>query len=174
MSVKWATVGISMIGNVWKLHIQNKIAPTKYLRIIHPYSRQLSVTFGARMGNFSDRKISLIEVINWVCLCCWGRKATLIRRECDHDDVIKWKHFRVTGPLCGKFTGHGEFPSQRPVTRSFDVFFDLRGNKRLRKQSWGWWFETQSRSLWRHCNAFNPYSDTSLTIYTYLQIFCDI
>ena len=46
----------------------------------------------------------------------------------------------------------GEFPSQRPVTRSFDVFFHLRLNKRLSKQSWGWWFETPSRSLWRHCN----------------------
>ena len=52
-----------------------------------------------------------------------------------HDDVIKWKHFRVTGPLCGEFTGPGEFPTQRPVTRSFDVFFDLRLNKRLSKQS---------------------------------------
>ena len=47
----------------------------------------------------------------------------------------------------------GEFPSQRPVTRSFDVFFDLRPNKRLSKQSWSWWFETPSRSLWRQCNA---------------------
>ena len=28
----------------------------------------------------------------------------------------------------------GEFPSQRPVTRSFDVFFDLRLNKPLSKQ----------------------------------------
>ena len=46
-----------------------------------------------------------------------------------------------------------EFPSQRPVTRSFDVFFDLRVNKRLSKRLWGWWFETPSRSLWRHCNA---------------------
>ena len=53
--------------------------------------------------------------------------------------------FRVTGPLCGDFTGPGEFPTQRPVTRSFDVFFDLRLNKRLSKQPWGWW-------LWRHCN----------------------
>ena len=34
----------------------------------------------------------------------------------------------------------GEFPAQRPVTRSFDVFFDVRLNKRLSKQSWGWWF----------------------------------
>ena len=50
--------------------------------------------------------------------------------------------FRVTGPLCGEFTGPGEFPTQRPVTRSFDVFFDLRLNKPLSKQPWGWWFET--------------------------------
>ena len=46
----------------------------------------------------------------------------------------------------------GEFPAQRPVTRSFDVFFDLCVNKRLSKQSWGWWFETPSRSLWSHRN----------------------
>ena len=44
----------------------------------------------------------------------------------------------------------GEFPAQRPVTLSFDVFFDLRLNKRLSKQSWGWWFETLSRPSWRH------------------------
>ena len=32
----------------------------------------------------------------------------------------------------------GEFPSQRPLTWSFDVFLDLRPNKRLNKQKWGW------------------------------------
>ena len=41
----------------------------------------------------------------------------------------------------------GEFTTQRPVTRSFDVFFDLRLNKRLSKQSRGWWFEMLSRLL---------------------------
>ena len=46
-----------------------------------------------------------------------------------------------------------EFPAQRPVTQSFDVFSDLRLNKRLSKQSWTWWFETLSRPLWRHCNV---------------------
>ena len=61
--------------------------------------------------------------------------------------------FRVTGPLCGEFTGPGEFPTQRPVTRSFDVYFDLRLNKRLCKQSWGWWFETLLCPLWRHSNV---------------------
>ena len=60
--------------------------------------------------------------------------------------------FRVTGPLCGEFTGPGEFPTQRPVTQSFGVFFDLCLNKRLSKQPRGWWFETPSWSLWRQCN----------------------
>ena len=63
--------------------------------------------------------------------------------------------FRVTGHLCGEFTGHlSPVPTQRPVTRSFDVFFDLRLNKRLSKHLWGWWFETPSWSLWRHPNDF--------------------
>ena len=45
------------------------------------------------------------------------------------------------------------FSALRPVTRSFNVFFHLRPNKRLSKPSWGWWFETPSRSLWLHCNC---------------------
>ena len=51
---------------------------------------------------------------------------------------------------------------QRPVTRSFDVLFDLRLNKRLRKQSRCRWFETPSPSSWRHCNAlfFSPVNET--------------
>ena len=51
----------------------------------------------------------------------------------------------------------GEFPAQRPVAQSFGVFFDLRLNKRLSKQPWGWWSETPSRSLWRHCNGAQDY-----------------
>ena len=63
-----------------------------------------------------------------------------------------------------------EFPTQRPVTRSFDVFFDLRLNKRLSKQWWGWWFETLSRPLWRHrnvdnCNAIRPRLRTIVSVY---------
>ena len=49
----------------------------------------------------------------------------------------------------------GEFLAQRPVTRSFDVYFDLSPNKRLSKQLWGWWFETQSRPWWRHRNELS-------------------
>ena len=53
-----------------------------------------------------------------------------------------------------------EFPAQKPVTRRFVVFFDLCLNKRLRKQSWGWWFETLPRPLCRHCND-SSMSDTA-------------
>ena len=66
-----------------------------------------------------------------------------------------WRHqmetFSALLVICaGNSPVPGEFPAQRPVTRSFDVFFDLRLNKRLSKQSWGWWFETLSPPLWRH------------------------
>ena len=60
----------------------------------------------------------------------------------------------------------GEFPAQSPVTLSFDVFFDLRLNKRLRKQSRGWWYETLSRPLWRHCNE-----ETAVNVIVHMQRF---
>ena len=65
--------------------------------------------------------------------------------------------------LCaGNSSVTGEFPSQRSVARSIDVFFNLRLNKQLSKQSCGWWFKMPSRSLWRHCNG-NGISYTSKT-----------
>ena len=68
-----------------------------------------------------------------------------------------WRHqmetFSALLALCeGNSPVSGEFTPQRPVTRSFDLFFYLRLNKQLNKQSRGWWFETPSRSFWRHCN----------------------
>ena len=57
-----------------------------------------------------------------------------------------WRHqietFFALLALCARNSPvTGEYPSQGPVTQSFDVFFDLRLHKRLSKQSWGWWFE---------------------------------
>ena len=68
-----------------------------------------------------------------------------------------WHHqmetFSALLAICaGNSLVTGEFPTQRPVTRSFDIFFDLRLNKRLSKQSWGWWFEIPLCPLWCHCN----------------------
>ena len=58
----------------------------------------------------------------------------------------------------------GEFPAQRPVTRSFDVFFDLRLNTWLSKQSRGSWFETPSHPSWRHCNAYSTFLSLLVTV----------
>ena len=75
----------------------------------------------------------------------------------DESLLTWWRHQMETFPallvICaGNSLVPGEFPTQRPVTRSFDIFFDLCLNKRLSKQSWGWWFETLSRPLWRQCS----------------------
>ena len=65
-----------------------------------------------------------------------------------------WPHqmetFSALLAICaGNSPVPGEFLAQRPVTRNFDVFFDLRSNKRLSKHWWGWWFEKPSCPLWR-------------------------
>ena len=81
------------------------------------------------------------------CLC--GR--LLLYEHCDDLLMMASSNgniFCVTGHLCGEFTDH-----RRPVTWSFDVFFDLRLNIRLSKQSWGRSFETPPCPLWRHCSG---------------------
>ena len=77
----------------------------------------------------------------------------------DCGGYISWwchqmEHSSTLLALCeGNPPATGGFPPQRPLTRSLDIFFDLRPNKRWSKQWWGWWFETQSRPLWRYCNV---------------------
>ena len=69
-----------------------------------------------------------------------------------------WRHqigniLRVIGPLRGEFTGHHIKASDAEL---WCFFFHLRLNKQLSKQSWGWWFETPSRSLWPNCSLTSP------------------
>ena len=60
--------------------------------------------------------------------------------------------FRVTGRLCGDFTGHQWISRTNSSDVEFDVFFDLGLYQQLKKQWRRRWFETPWRSLWRHCN----------------------
>ena len=78
-----------------------------------------------------------------------------------------WRHqmetFSALLAICAGYSPvPGEFPTQRPVTQSFDVYFDLHPNKRLSKQWWGWRFETQSCLLWSHRNAFSVVNQKKL------------
>ena len=61
--------------------------------------------------------------------------------------------FHITGLCQGNLLVTSGSPSQRPVTRNFDVFFDLHLNKQLSKQSRHWRVKMPSCSLWCHCNA---------------------
>ena len=70
-----------------------------------------------------------------------------------------WRHQMETFPmLLALFEGNppatGGFPSQRQVTRSLDVFFDLHLNKQMKKQPKRRRFETPSHLSLRHCNEF--------------------
>ena len=86
-------------------------------------------------------EVHIVHQISRHLFGCWMSKFAV------HDDVIKWKHFCVTGLLSGEFTGHRWTPLTKARDAEFGVFSDLRLNKWFSKQSWGWWFETPSRSL---------------------------
>ena len=67
--------------------------------------------------------------------------------------MMMWSNeniFRVTGPLCGEFTGQRGIHRTKASDAEFDVFFDLRLNKQLSKLSRHRWFENPSRELWRN------------------------
>ena len=100
---------------------------------------------------------TLSGFLDW---CSWETRDPWAWARPESESWFEFESWAIMWPhdLCliceGNSSVTGEFPSQRPVTRSFDVFFDLLLNKRLSKQSKPMWFETPSRSLWRHCNAF--------------------
>ena len=99
----------------------------------------------------SSRLWMTIIRVKRICMYCIKMLAKHLKLN------MWWRHqmekYSALLALCaGNSPVTGEFPSQRPVTRSFYDFFDLRLNKRLR-QSRRWWFETQSQSLWRQRNV---------------------
>ena len=100
----------------------------------------------------AGRMCSLGIPVTEVCHMVQIGEDNRIRYPGDH--LHRWQRQSIGSPgsaslaLCtGNSSVTGEFPVQRPVTRSFDVFSDLRLNKRLNKQSRCRWAETPSRSL---------------------------
>ena len=90
-------------------------------------------------------------------VCFISKYCTTVLHDCfpcmQMENIFQMETFSALLAICGGNSPvPGEFPTQKQVTRSFDVFFDLRLNKRLSKQSWGWWFKMPLRPLWRHSN----------------------
>ena len=88
--------------------------------------------------------------VTWQLWCCSGCKKNIcsFMMTSSNSNI-----FRVTGPLCGESNGDRWIPHTKFSDAELWCFIDLRLNKRLSKQSWCWWFETPSCSLWRHCNV---------------------
>ena len=116
---------------------------------------------------------STLVLITWL-LGDMARSSTepnSLGRHYSHEcDKAWWRHqmetFSTLLAICaGNSPVPGEFPAQRPVTQSFDVFFDSHLNKRLSKQPWGWWFETLPCPSWRHCNGVTT-ADKVEKVYT--------
>ena len=107
----------------------------------------------------------ILENINYFVMQLYCVYA--FRADTFHD---QWRHqmetFSMLLAICaGNSPVTGEFPTQRPVTQSFDVLFDLRLNKRLSKQWWGWWFEMPSCPLWCHCTFLCAYNAVYILIF---------
>ena len=107
----------------------------------------------------------LIKMIQTSSVCLWvfwhyksGRGVCQSKTKGMHYKLSWWRHqmetFSTLLAICAwNSPVPSEFPTQRPVTWSFDVSFDLRRDKCLSKQSWGWWFERLARPLWSQCNV---------------------
>ena len=124
-------VGTLKLSFWWKFR-QNGISfsMSPFLATIHP-------------KNSTQDSWSIVFCVVWYRTISWWRN--------------QMETFSALLALCeGNPPVSGEFPLQRPVTRSFHVFFDLRLNKRLSKQSRRQSFETPSWSLWHRC--FPPHA----------------
>ena len=133
-----------------------------YILIQSPISH---LWFQTKFPRSHYSNVTWCHVTNYRQIDCFGfNRLATTTASLFHITVHSWwrDQMETFSALLARCPGNSpvtrEFPAQRPVTRSFDVFFDLRPNKRLSKQSSGWWFETPSCSLWRHCNVMMPES----------------
>ena len=145
--------------NLW--HCAKFVHSSWYADVFSPASMLFYVHFTKQLAAFNQLGDLSYVFFSWQIMLpqiisCKGLTVEQYTRHIY--EFPWWRHqmetFSALLAICaGSSPVPSEFPHKWPVTRSFDVFFDLRLNKRLSKQSWGWWFETLSCPLWRHCNA---------------------
>ena len=86
------------------------------------------------------------DILSWLIFMFSGEKVS-------HDDVIKWKYFPRYWPFVREIHRSPVNSPHKGQWRGALIFYLIRLNNRLSKQSRGWWFETASRSLCRHCKS---------------------
>ena len=127
-----------------------------------PYILNVDGKIDGKENQSLEQIVLYVYTSNWcvILICVWmfvGEGPLLLQRS--NAVAAWWRHkMEPFSPLLALCAGNspfiGEFPSQRPETRSFDVFVDLCLTKRWSKQSWGWWFEMPLRSLRRPVMTF--------------------
>ena len=84
---------------------------------------QINGSLGKRHRRFQSKFYWRIQyIISYACYTIF-HKIWIVTPKCTHDDVIKWKHIPRYWPFVRGI--HRSPVAQRPVTRSFDVFYDL-------------------------------------------------
>ena len=132
--------------------VMRSYAGLEYVWMLIKYGTQLKPpliasreTVSVDVMNFYHVSVKLMTYRSKIITTWWRGNAFII-----HDDVVKMEIFSASLAIsAGNSPVPGEFPP-KALTRNVDVFFDLRLNKRLSKQSWDWWFETPPRPLWCH------------------------
>ena len=128
-----------------------------HMSVMKPLFTSNSTVCSTALVSVKTNNTSKVSLLHWFVTGSLTKVPDCHVVESTGLQLPRWHNqmetFSALLALCaGNSPFAGEFPAQRPVTRSFDAFFDLRLNKRFSKQPWGWWFETPSCSLLRHCN----------------------
>ena len=139
-------------GLIFNMEISTPWKPGLYIET-GPRSKIYVETADALVPTIARSSASMVLTMmdNWVCF--YG-PVNVMTWWCHQMEI-----FSMLLALCaGNSLVTGEFPTQRPVTRSFDVSFHLHPNKCLCKQLKHQWFETPSSSLLHHCNEIDKFS----------------
>ena len=94
-----------------------------------------------------DQLVKCTHIWYGVGICCtWGLVCHMMTSS-------NGNIFGVTDHLCGEFTGHRWISRIKASDAELWCFLWSVQEQTVDKQSWSWWFETPSRSLWRQCNG---------------------
>ena len=156
----------------WDYHVITKQQCRYYLGSMILSCLMLFIHIKLRLWMWGDRYNPEVEMSS--CHC----RAVVENVYAFYWKYTRWRHQRVTfltllAFCAGNSRITGEYPAQRPVTRSFDVFFDLHPNKWLNKQWRRWCFETPFRSLRHLCSEYTCVANQWFLKYQCHNIICN-
>ena len=154
------------------------MSPITFLRVMRSFQQPKFVV--TILGGMALWKLIVLTWLRPWMITILDSKCLYCEPERKHHDVTLWKHFPRYWPfLRGLHRSLVNPPPPPPPPKGqwrgaflFSLICTLK--KRLSKQSWGWWFETPSRSLWHHCNEAIRKELTPTMFYEAVQIWVDV